>query len=881
MTTYTYDDLGNRLSEVDPNGHSTTYSYQDSFDTACPTTTTFAFLTKVTDALGHVAEHGYDSCTGLLAWTKDANDIANSRAGAQYSYDYMNRVLSTTYPDGGSVTRNYNNDALPLTVTTTTAATPSPSIIKSTIYDGLGRTETTKLQSDPAGTVETDTTYDGLGRVASVSNPYRSTSDPTYGVTSYTYDAFDRKTVQTQPDNSTQAWTYNGNAVTFKDEAGSQWQRTSDGIGRLTKVLEPSSTSKSPTLETDYAYDALGDLLSVNQKGVSGEVARTRSFSYDSLSRLVTAANPETGTICYGTYSGSTCGNGYDAAGNLLKKTDARGITVSYSYDSLNRMTAKSSSDGTLNYAYYYDASDGNAEKNPIGRLTFASNQVNAADSYSYDPLGRVIKSTYCVPQDCRYDIAVSAVYDLAGHATSLTYPDTRTVSQGYNGAGEISSVTYASWGSTAVNSSYLTAPAASGYDAAGHLVSGTMGNGVQISSGFNKRESVASLGYALGSQKLWSKQYSWYANQDLQLISDGISGLQREFTYDDLNRLQTAQDLAGTSGGSGETTATSSETEDNALESSQQLGGPGWGGISITPSSTPTAAPDGSQTAAVVTANGGSTDSYVYDGVANPSLYDGAMFVGSVWLRVPSGTLATNLYLAQIGDQGFSIPGQTAVTLTTTWQKFTVSGTLQNGLTSIYFQIGGGGTIVGGKVFNIWGTEMGPTSPGGAVTNILPASEQVTGPTWLTVTGAVTNSTVAAPDGTSTAQTLTASAGSADSFLVDYIANPGQYSGKTVTASVYLRVASGTQNLGLFIVNYGSSGYSVPNSEVVTLNTSWQRFDLTATNQAGLTTAYFQIGGGGTLTGGAEHQLVGRADGGGIEPGQLRGDAEYNHGYG
>jgi RHS repeat-associated protein len=145
----------------------------------------------------------------------------------------------------------------------------------------------------------------------------------------------------------------------------------------------------------------------------------------------------------------------------------------------------------------------------------------------------------------------------------------------------------------------------------------------------------------------------------------------------------------------------------------------------------------------------------------------------------------------------------------------------------------------------------MGPTSPGGTVTNILPASEQVTGPTWVTLRGTVTNSTVAAPDDTSTAQTLTASAGSVDSYLVDYIANPGQYSGKTVTASVYLRVASGTQNLGLFIINYGSSGYSVPNSEVVTLNTSWQRFDLTATNQAGLTTAYFQIGGGGTLTAG------------------------------
>ena len=63
--------------------------------------------------------------------------------------------------------------------------------------------------------------------------------------------------------------------------------------------------------------------------------------------------------------------------------------------------------------------------------------------------------------------------------------------------------------------------------------------------------------------------------------------------------------------------------------------------------------------------------------------------------------------------------------------------------------------------------------------------------------------------------------------------------------------VASGTQTLDLFIINYGASGYSVPGSATVTLNTTWQRFALTATNQAGLTSAYFQIGGGATLSGG------------------------------
>jgi len=358
-------------------------------------------------------------------------------------------------------------------------------------------------------------------------------------------------------------------------------------------------------------------------------------------------------------------------------------------------------------------------------------------------------------------------------------------------------------------------------------------------------------LAYILGSQNLWSKQYAWYPNQDLQLITDAISGIQRQFTYDNVSRLRSAVDLAGSTQSSGQTTATSDETEANTLESSQQLGGPGWSTSSASLAANAVAAPDGTQTAGVVTASAGTTDSFIEDVVGSPALYDGASFTGSVWLRVPSGTLATYIFIVETGDQGFSL-AETPVTLTTTWQQFTVSGTLQNGLTSLAMQIGGGYSIQNGQVYDIWGPELGPGSAnGGVVTNILPSSEQVTGPSWVIANGSVTNNALAAPDNTNTAATVTGNTGSTDTYLVDYIQNPAQYSGKTVTASVYLRVTSGTHNLYLFIANNGASGFSLPGGAAVTLNTSWQRFDLTVTNQAGLTSAYLQIGGGYTLTAG------------------------------
>lgn len=74
------------------------------------------------------------------------------------------------------------------------------------------------------------TTYDAMGRVASVTNPYRSIGDSTYGVTSYTYDALSRKLLPCQQDNDTGSgacvagssylqWVYTGNVVDPYDEA--------------------------------------------------------------------------------------------------------------------------------------------------------------------------------------------------------------------------------------------------------------------------------------------------------------------------------------------------------------------------------------------------------------------------------------------------------------------------------------------------------------------------------------------------------------------------------------------------------------------------------------------------------------------------------------
>src|SRR5262249_56023019 len=74
-------------------------------------------------------------------------------------------------------------------------------------FDGLGRPIKTVHASASNSTVVTS--YDADGRVASVTNPYFSTSDPTYGVIQTQYDALGRTTQVTKQDGSISLASYN------------------------------------------------------------------------------------------------------------------------------------------------------------------------------------------------------------------------------------------------------------------------------------------------------------------------------------------------------------------------------------------------------------------------------------------------------------------------------------------------------------------------------------------------------------------------------------------------------------------------------------------------------------------------------------------------
>jgi YD repeat-containing protein len=236
-STTTYYDTGMPSVGKDPLLNPTTYSYSSTFQDA--------YATQVKNALNQSTYHNYDYNTGLLTSTTNPNGQITTD-----SYDVDSRLTNVTRPTGGGQTSfcytdvggsTCNQGSAPYQVVITKAITSAKNEAATAIVDGVGRLAHTQLNSDPEGIDYVDDAYDGEGNKVTTSNPYRTTSDSTYGITTNTYDALRRVTQVTQADGSLLKTAYCANTTLVTDEAG-HWRRsTVDGLGRLIEVDEPNS----------------------------------------------------------------------------------------------------------------------------------------------------------------------------------------------------------------------------------------------------------------------------------------------------------------------------------------------------------------------------------------------------------------------------------------------------------------------------------------------------------------------------------------------------------------------------------------------------------------------------------------------------------------
>lgn len=576
ITGFQYDETG-QVRQMSPGlGAPTTYSYTDAYtsDDGTAPANTYIFPTKITRGpFSKTYTWGFNG--GTLRAATDANSQTSNfwyttGGAASSTNDPSYRLTEADAPDGGRTTATYNDQGPTPSIVVSEAMSATTSSTVTTVLDGAGHRIQTQ-RSDPLGTVLVDMKYDGLGRAYSVSNPYRSTSETTYGVTTRLFDALGRPTDETESDQtSVRSWRYNANTVLSQDESGRQWSRTSDALGRLSSVLEPGASTATPSVKTAYAYDAIGNLIGSVQTGVSGETARSRSFFYNSLSQLITSTNPETGTICYGTWVQGVCQRGYDLNGNLVARTDARVVTATYSYDTLDRLTSKTYSDSTAPVQFSYSETQvwGSENlqntKNRLSSYTSGTAKTSYTRLLSYDPLGRVATLVDAPPSEAgRTDQHTRFSYDLAGHTTDIWYPrEAPTVGphiqQSWQSDGLIHKV-YSTDSGT--EEDFLQAAT---YYADGTPSSISLGNGVVQNISRNNRSQTQSLvasnlfstasnplAPSVGGYALMSNSYVYSSsgglngcgssgnNGNILQISDGLNtSWTRQFAYDCINRL-------------------------------------------------------------------------------------------------------------------------------------------------------------------------------------------------------------------------------------------------------------------------------------------------------------------------------------------------------
>jgi len=571
-----YDSFGNITLLTDSRGNQTQNIYDpvNGFTNLYPTETKVALGSNVQRR--KTAE--YDFHSGLVTRSTDSDNNVSTAT----TYDVFGRPTlvrsAEGKPEETHTVTEYSDVHRRLIVKSDLNTLSDGKLVNIKHYDQMGRVRLERQLEDAATQNATDEAtgikvqtrymYSGSFSFTLTSNPYRAAtsttagSESTMGWTRHKYDTAGRivemenfgtsglpspwGTNTTSTGKATTA--YDANFTTVTDQAQNPRRNMMDGLGRLVRVDEPDGnnlgTIDSPLLPTSYAYDALENLTMVTQ-GV-----QSRTFVYSSLSRLISASNPEMSNS-QGVPIPTT--NQYDENGNLTQRIDARNVITTYTYDALNRATSRSYSDGTPAVTYTYD---GPGIANAKGRLTSVSSSVSTYSHNTIDALGRVTNATQSTNGQ---NYVMSYTYDLAGNMKSQIYPSGRVVTTDYDSAGRVAGVRHGA-------STYYAGAAADAanriqYSAHGAIIHMRFGNGLWEHSSFNSRQQPIQIGLATtqGGIDRLKLNYDYgvtdnNGNLRSQTITVPTIGATTGFTstqiygYDTTNRLSSASENNGTS---------------------------------------------------------------------------------------------------------------------------------------------------------------------------------------------------------------------------------------------------------------------------------------------------------------------------------------------
>jgi RHS repeat-associated protein len=537
-TAYTYDALGNTLSETvtdtstgqarawswtysarglpetmtDPKGGAWRYEYDSAGN-----------LTRSRDPLGRETTSTFDAAGRVLTQTEPGGTVSSysydargrlltaSRGGETSSYSYTPHGLlaSATLPNGYQVGYSYDN------AQRLVAATDNRGASIAYTLDNAGNRIREEVK-DGAGNIAlaTSRVINNLNRVAAVQGAQGQT-------TQIGYDANGEPVNQTDPLNQTTRQGLDGlrrpTATTFPDNASAAqaWNQ----LDQLTQVTDPKGVA------TRYTYNAFGEVMS--------------------------ETSPDIGTMRYTR----------DAAGDVIAIEDAKGQVNRIERDALGRITR-------IEYAANHVVSYGYDAAGYVSRI---EDQSGSTD-YQRDALGRITGKTQRVNDNPSNPSSFALAYGYAnGELASIRYPSGLVVSYRRT-AGRITGIDVQAPGQASVTpfvSNLAHTPL-------GQPKSWNWSNGAAASRTFDADgrmvgNEFASYGYdAAGritriTQQLWAQRTNpttgavelfqlpihWTAGYDNRnrLTSFVRDGAETHYTYDaNSNRLTALERISGTS---------------------------------------------------------------------------------------------------------------------------------------------------------------------------------------------------------------------------------------------------------------------------------------------------------------------------------------------
>jgi RHS repeat-associated protein len=299
--------------------------------------------TSMTEPDGNTTTYSYDALNRQVQMVNAAGDTTKT------GYDPVGNVKSVTYPNLNVTTISYDPDNRPVQQSDSAGnvgtLTFDPAGNITSLADGNGETATITFR------------YDAVNRVTSMKDPLcNSPARAVCRSTQFLYDAEGNQLSTADRNGNVENYSYDliNRPISVTNSIGNTSQSQYDGVGNLIQMTDGNGHM------TTTKYDAVNRPISLTYADPSHN---TVTWTYDNVGHVTTRSDQKDQVTTY-TYSdlyfvttrayfpsGSTDTFTYDLSGRVLTQTHG-GWTDTSTYDGANRILISKQNGQTVSYAY-------------------------------------------------------------------------------------------------------------------------------------------------------------------------------------------------------------------------------------------------------------------------------------------------------------------------------------------------------------------------------------------------------------------------------------------------------------------------------------------------------------------------------------------------